>query len=89
MLQPVDVLRHAWRRRSAEMERKQLDLRRGVALFYLDEFKRDWLCALAQQLELRVQMFGKIPALRLSSEVGMKPTAYATVSIAVNRSIDI
>src|ERR1700732_372299 len=31
----------------------------------------------------------KIPALRLSSEVGMKPTAYATVSADVNRSIDI
>src|SRR5690242_8859037 len=62
MLQRVDMLGHAGGGRPAELRREELDLRRRVALLYLDEFKRKRLGPFTQQPELGVQLLGKNPA---------------------------
>src|SRR5205807_4689759 len=59
MLQRVDMLGHAGRGWPAELKREELNLRRRIALFYLDEFKRKGLGPFTQQPELGVQLLGK------------------------------
>src|SRR5512135_2688215 len=59
MLQRMNMLGHAGRGRPAELKREELDLRRRIALFYLDKFKRKRLKAVTQQPELGVELLGK------------------------------
>src|SRR5689334_8866593 len=65
MLQPVDLLRQPGRGRSEELEGKKLDLGRGIALLYLNQFKHDSAAVGELNFEFCVELRGEEFAIEL------------------------